>query len=313
MSVIGTRVDNESKNLTRVINFQQSAVDPNAVSFSNPFPNTLTVRFPYPQSFSRCEAAITNLYLYYSWFNITDRFGNNTFSYSYPVGLSAQTFNVTVPDGFYSIDELSQYFQQAQITNGTYLIDANGDDITYVSWVVNTVYYATTIIANPVPSILPAGWALPTNYPAGGLPITPTDPSLIINATTAPAGSNTPGFYSFSKTLGISPGTYPTLGTGTTYTFNGQFPPVIESTNVVNVACNFINNGSLSANPSIIQSFSPQVAFGEQINLTIYFPIFLPVSDNFYQQVEIQLQDENFKPLNILDPHISGTVLIRGR
>lgn len=313
MSTIGTRVDNASKNNTRVIQFQQNVLNPSTTTSNNPYPNTIVINFPYPQSFSRCEAAVTNLYLFYSWFNITARFGNNTFSYQFPTASGYITYNVTIPDGFYSIDELSQYFQQVQITNGTYLTNVNGDPITYLSWTANTVYYATTIISNPVPHTLPTGWTVPANFPGGGLPATAEDPSLVINATLYPAGSNTSGQYSFSKTLGISPGTYPANGTGTAYTANGQFPPVIESTNVVNVSCNFINNGSLNANPNIITSFSPQVSFGEQINLPIYFPIFLPVSDAFYQQVVITLLDENFQPLNINDPHISGTIIVRGK
>lgn len=317
MSTIGTRVDNESKNTTRVINFQQSTVNPDFTSPNNPYPNTLFVNFPYPQSFSRCEAALTNLYIFYSWYNITAQFQNNTFAYQWPNSTGGYNlFNVTVPDGFYSIDELSDFFQQVQQFNGTYLIDDTGSPVTYLSWIANTVYYSTTIIANPVPSTLPAGWSLPANYPAGGLPPTATDPSLVILPTNAAAGSNTPGQYSFSKTLGISPGTYPDLNSsasGAIYTFDGQFPPVIESTNNVNVSVNFINNGSLSNNPTILTSFSPQVAFGEQINLTIYFPIFLPVADAFYQQVIITFLDENFLPLNVLDPHISGTILVRGR
>lgn len=313
MSVIGTRVDNESKNLTRVIQFQQNNADPNSTSVFNPYPNTITVRFPYPQSFSRCEAALTNLYLFYSWFNITARFGNNTFSYQFPTAAGYLTFNVTIPDGFYSIDELSEYFQTVQIANGTYLTDSNGDPVTYLSWIANSVYYATTIISNPVPNTLPSGWALGDGFPGGGLPSTAEDPTLVINATGAPAGSSTPGQYSFSKTLGISPGSYPVNGRTTPYTFNGQFPPVIESTNAVNVSVDIVNNGSLNANPSIISSFSPQVGFGEQINLAIYFPIFLPVADSFYQQIVITFLDENFTPLNLVDPHISGTILIKGR
>lgn len=313
MSTIGTRVDNESKNNTRVIQFQQNNPDANAISVFNPYPNTITVNFPYPQSFSRCEAALTNLYLFYSWFNITAAFGNNTFSYQFPTAAGYINYDVTVPDGFYSIDELSEYFQTVQIANGTYLIDANGSPVTYLSWIANSVYYATTIISNPVPNTLPSMWTLGVGFPGGGLPATAEDPTLVIHATVAPAGSSTPGLYSFSKTLGISPGSYPVNGTTTPYTFNGQFPPVIESTNAVNVSVNFINNGSLSSIPSIIASFSPQVGFGEQINLAVYFPIFLPVSDAFYQQIIIQFLDENFKPLNIEDPHISGTIIVRGR
>lgn len=316
MSTIGTRTDNISKDDVRVIEFEQRSVNPNIVTQNNPFPNTIIVNFPFPQNFSRCEAALSSLYLYYSWYNISSAFGNNTFSYEFPTASGYVTFNVVIPDGFYSIDELSQYFQQVQIFNGTYLYltaDTSETPITYLSWTANSVYYRTTLISNPVPDASNATYTAPSNYPGGGRSATVQDASLIVLPSVANAGSFSAGRYSFSKTLGFSPGTYPPTGTTTTYTVNGQYPPVIESTNVVNVSVNMINNGSLSRNPTILRKFSPEVGFGGQIVLTPFFPVWLPVSDNLYQQVVIQLQDENFLPLNIQDPHINGEIMVRGR
>lgn len=317
MSTIGTRVDNETKNDVRVIDFQQSTRNPNQITQNNPYPNTITVNFPYPQSFSRCEAAITNLYIYYSWYNITAAFGNNTFQYSVPTDTSTYvTYTVTIPDGFYTIDELSDFFVQVQIFNGSYVYltaDPTETPITFYSWVANNVYYRTTLISNPFFAV--GGlYTYASNYAGTGVgPTNSRDPTLTILPSGAAAGTNSAGMYSFSKTLGVSPGTYPATGTTTAYTFNGQYPPVIESTNNVNIAANFINNGSLSANPTIIGKFSPQVAFGEQIVYTPFFPVYLPVSDSFYQSVTLQLQDDNFVPLNIQDPNISGRIIVRGR
>jgi len=317
MSTIGTRVDNETKNDVRVIDFQQATFNPNQIAQNNPYPNTITINFPYPQSFSRCEAALTNLYIYYSWYNISAAFGNNTFQYSVPTGSTYTTYTVTIPDGFYTIDELSDYFVQVQIFNKSYAYltaDTSETPITYYSWVSNNVYYRTTLISNPIPAASNATYSFPAGYAGTGVgPTVATDPTLTILPSGAAAGTNTPGQYSFSKTLGISPGTYPAPGTTTAYTFNGQYPPVIESTNNVNLAANFINNGALSNNPTIIAKFSPQVAFGEQIVYTPYFPVYLPVSDNFYQGVVLQLQDDNFVPLNIQDPNVSGRIIVRGR
>src|SRR6202034_1061508 len=93
---------------------------------NNPFPNTLVVQFPYPQKFSRCEVALSETFLFYSWYNITAAFGNNTFSYGYPTGNGGDAngyifFTVVIPDGFYSIDDLSSYFVANQIFNGCYV------------------------------------------------------------------------------------------------------------------------------------------------------------------------------------------------
>jgi hypothetical protein len=325
MSTIGTRTDNETKNDVRVIDFEQRNFNPNRLTSTTPggnsFPNQITVQFPFPQSFSRCEAALTDLYLFYSWFNISAEFGNNTFSYSVPTGTSTYaTFQVTIPDGFYSIDQLSDYFQTVQIQQGNYVTstaDPTDTPITFLSWASNSVYYRTTFSINPFPASSDATFTYPANY-AGGLgptaaPTSARDPVLIIPPSNSPAGSNTPGGYSFSKTLGITPGTYPPLGTTTPYFIDGQYPPVIESTNNVNVALNLINNGALSQNPTVIYKFSPQVSFGEQIALQVFFPVFLPVVDGFYQYATITFLDENYIPLNIQDPHITGRIIVRGR
>lgn len=316
MASIGTRTDNESRNNIRTIDFQQVVKDP---SFPGPFGNTVGVPFSIAQSFSRSEASLVDLYLYYSWYNISAVFGNNVFQYAFPTNVGGyQTFTVTVPDGFYSIDELSDYFQQAQINNGTYLYltaDPGQTPITYLSWGANSIYYRTTLFSTPVPNATDTDYTAPANFPggSGNRSLTSQDPSLIVLPSTAPAGSNTPGQYSFSKTLGFSPGTYPPLGTTTTYSVNGQFAPVIESTSTVNVAVSFINNGGITTNPTILHTFSPTVGFGDQIVVQTRFPNYLPIADGVYQGITVQLQDENFQPLNLQDPHINGRIICRGR
>jgi len=319
MSTIGTRLDNETKNDVRVIDFEQRNFNPNRLTATGPggtrYPNQITVQFPFPQSFSRCELALTDLYLFYSWFNITAAFGNNVFQYTVPSAAGPQTFTVTIPDGFYSINELSDYFQQVQIANNTYVTlasDPANTPITFISWASNPVYYRTTVSIEPFPPAAGTTYTYPASYP-GGPPTAGGDPSLIILPTSSPAGSDTPGGYSFSKTLGISPGTYPPTTSGLPYFFNGQYPPVIESTNNVNVAVNLVNNGALSQHSTVVYKFSPQVAFGEQIAQNVFFPVFLPVVDGFYQQCVITFLDENYIPLNIQDPHITGRLIVRGR
>lgn len=313
MASIGTRTDNESRNNIRTIDFQQVVKDPGT---PGQFANTIVVPFSIAQSFSRSEAALVDLYLFYSWYNISAYFGNNTFSYEFPTLAGYQTFNVTIPDGFYSIDELSDYFRQVQINNGTYLYlaaDPGQTPITYLFWGANSIYYRTTLFATPVPDASDATYSEPSNFPGGGRSTTVQDPSLVVLPTTAPAGSNTPGQYSFSKTLGFSPGTYPPVGTTAAYSMNGQFAPFIESTNVVNVSVSFINNGGITTNPQILLSFSPTTSFGNQVVVQERFPVYLPIADGIYQYIVVQLQDENFQPLNIQDPHINGRIMCRGR
>ena len=312
----------------RTIVIGQTAVDPMTTSFNNIFGNTIRYQFPNAQPFFQCEVALGNIYLFYSWFNITAQFGNNTFSYLWPNSAGGLTsYLVVVPDGFYSIDDLNTYFEGVQLANGTYLYAGSGGTTTtipvyFLTFASNSAYYRTTVTSLLLPTAAgeaAAGYNTPPGYaPAAGgaLPPVATYPELVINATNAPAGSVTPGQYSFSKTLGISPGPYPppSFTTGTLYNINGQFAPVIESTSNVLVTTNLVLTNGLSRIAQVLYSLAPPpgVPFGGQIQEKPFFPLFMQVADGNYESIIIQIQDENGTPLNIQDPHINLILLIRG-
>lgn len=215
--------------------------------------------------------------------------------------------------GFYTIDQLNLFFEQIQRQNGTYTVDGAGNITYYIYFVTNSTYYRTTLFANPVPTAaqLAATGIQPNTSPVAS-PTVSEDPYITILPTLNGAGTNTAGFYSFSKTLGFSPGNYPTPGTTIPISLNGQFAPIIESTNVVNVACSMVNQGTISPFVNVFYTFTPTVPFGEQITVQPPWPQFVPVSAGFYSFVDFILYDENLVPLNIQDSHISGSVIIRG-
>lgn len=308
----GTRTTGKAKDSLRNIFFNQTVPNPLTTNGGNPYGNTVRITYPYPQTFNDSEVALVSLYMWFSWYNIQSSFGNNTFQYSFPTTGGNMTFNVTIQDGYYSFDTLNQFLEQAMIANGTYLLDASGNPVYYLSFAPNSASYRVTVFANPVPASLPTDYSLPSNFPGGGLPGSPKDPSLIIMATQAPAGSNSPGQYSFSKTMGWLPGTYPALNTSASYIGNGTYPPVIESTNNINVACSLVNQGGLNQYTNVFYTFAPTVSFGSQIVIEPPIPLFVPVTDGQYSAITITFYDENLVPLNIQDPHISGTIIVRG-
>jgi hypothetical protein len=319
MSQIAASTRGINRDNIRTIPIQQTSIDPDTVNATNPFGNTIRYRFPYKQSFSQAEIALGNIYLFYSWYNISARFGNNTFSYLWPNSSGGlTTYNVVVPDGFYSLDDLNSYFQTVQLANGTYLdLVSNGLPFYFLTWASNSTYYRVTLTSVPVPDAAEAVgvYTVPAGYaPAAGgaLPPAATNPELVVNATSAPAGSVTPGQYSFSKTLGFSPGTYPPANTGIFFNIDGQFPPVIESTSNVWIRCSLVNTNGLSRFAQVLYTLSPTVPFGSQIQEKPFFPLFMQVTDGFYDEIVIQLMDENYVPLNIQDPHINLMLLVRG-
>lgn len=325
---IGTRVDDKSALNERVITIPPltSAV-PQYIfgGTNNVFPNTIRIAFPVAQKFARAEITLHSLNIPYSWFNISAQMGNNVFQLQMPSGTSYVTLSVTVPDGFYSIDDLNTWFQSFMLANGCYTwltSDASQTPIFYIHFVANPTYYRTTIYATPVP-VSGGLYSYPANYANNNPPPSsgtiPSCPGLIIggvglnfNSISYPAGSATPGVFSFSKTLGFTPGTYPPSGTSVAYNMNGQFAPMIETTNIINVELNCVSNSTISPNPRVVAQISPNVGFGSLITYQPFQPLWLPITDGQYESITIRFVDEFFNPLNNQDGNITGALKVRG-
>lgn len=325
-SYIGTRVDDKSALNERVITIPTTVAPLPQYIFggtNNQFPNTIRIPFPVAQKFSRAEVTLHSLNIPYSWFNVSAQMGNNVFQLSMPTGSTYTTLTATVPDGFYSIDDLNTWFQSFMLANQCYAFltsDTSQTPIYYIHWVANANYYRTTIFATPVP-VAGGLYSYPSNYAGTGVPPTgtPVDPYITIgsvgsnfNSIVFPAGSATPGFFSFSKTLGFVPGNYPAPSTTTSFNENGQFPPMIESTNIVNVEIDCVSNSSISPNPRVIAQVSPNVTFGSLITYEPFQPLWLPITDGQYESISIRFVDQFFNPLNNQDGNITGALKVRG-
>ena len=103
--------------------------------------NQLRMTFPFPFNSLGNEIGLSTLYIYYSWRNITSSYGNNTLSYIW----NGTNFNITIPDGFYTISDISSYLQLQMFTNNHYTLDSNGNPYYYIELSSNTVYYAVTL------------------------------------------------------------------------------------------------------------------------------------------------------------------------
>ena len=88
--------------------------------------NKLIYKFPNSVVFKNNSIAVSSVSMYYSWFNISQALGNNTFTYSWTNGTTVTTYQVVIPDGLYEIAQLNSYLQFVMISNDTYLIDSSG-------------------------------------------------------------------------------------------------------------------------------------------------------------------------------------------
>ena len=94
---------------------------------SNGLNNTL--RFDFTNSsvnFTNQEVALSSIQLYNSQFNIDPAYNNSTFSVYVPTN-SYITLPITLPAGYYSYSDISNYISNQLIAIGAYLIDNAGN------------------------------------------------------------------------------------------------------------------------------------------------------------------------------------------
>lgn len=238
------------------------------------------------------KIAISNVSLFYSWFNISSNFDNNFFQYTFTDGGGTSTFNVTITDGYYTIAQLNSYLQSVLITNGHYLVNGSGQNVYYLEILENASAYAIQLNCFAFPTALPAGWTNPSGVTFPGVASTP---QFIIPALTTST---------FTTLIGVNPGTYPAVVQATTYSKISDFTPKTTPVENVLIRCSLLNN-QISNPPDIIYSFNAaSTGFGNLINAQPYQFLYLSVNDGYYSNIEIQFIDQQYRAININDPSI---------
>lgn len=249
---------------------------------------------------SGATISVSSIIIPYSWFNITNTYGNNKFTYTW-VGASPVTYSVTIPDGFYTTTDLNTYLQSVMISNGNYLVDNNGNNVYYIEFLTNQNAYAIQLLTYPVPASLPTGYTNPASMVYSTS--TPYTPYI-----TVPVSTTT---NSFSSLIGFPAGQYPPTATQSTkYSNNGTLTPTTTPINSVIVKCNLVSNNS--KNPSdILDSFTFQnTAFGSNGVYMPTFPSRVALKAGIYNSLIITFVDQNFNTIYAKDPNTLITLLI---
>ena len=254
--------------------------------------------FPVSATFDKDdEIAVSSINIYYSWFNISSSLGNNTFSYTWPVG--AITINITIPDGFYTANTLNSYLQSVMITNNHYLINGSGNYVYYIEFVENSSSYSIQFNSYPIPTALPAGWSAPAGWP--GYPAIASTPQITIPST------------NIRYILGFNAGTYPTVVQATNYSKISDFTPQFSPVQSVLVSCSLVNN-SLAVPSNILFSFAPtDTTFGSIISPAITYPIWNEITPGTYPNFQVQFLDQSYQALPIRDTNLVLCLSIRKR
>jgi hypothetical protein len=243
--------------------------------------------------FTNNKVALTNISIYYSWFNIQASLNNNTYSYKW---INGTTVAVVMPDGFYTVSDLNEYLQSVMIANKHYLVDTSNSNVFYLEWQENAVRYSVQLNAYATPAILATGWS----YPSGA--------SWALGSSycpqlTIPAGN-------FTSIVGFTAGLYPSSTTLTSnQSFISSMTPQITPITSVLMLCSLINNDI--GNNQVLYSFSPNVEFGSQINITPPFLVWNNIMDSMYSNMRITLVDQSYNQLNIKDTNLIISLAIK--
>jgi hypothetical protein len=306
----------DAKVQTVILNQQNNSSPP---SSTNGYANRLKISFGLPMTLVGKEIALYQLFLYYSWFNISKENNNNTFGilqtkYAGLTVDSTQLYNVELKDGSYGISDINACLYDFMFAKGLGRLD-DEDFTPGLTLVVDPVRYCCRLLTLYTK---PTVGTVTYNYQ---LVIPPTEKQ--------PGREDTQSANSISQILGFPSGLWPAnisdrgdiLGSVAdgdpneiVYGHAAPYPPDLTRTNQINVSCNMVNNSLVSANQSsTIYSFSPNVPFGSQITVTPSQLVWYPIIDGQYSYLEVNLMDDDFRPLQIRDPIVSCTILIRSK
>jgi hypothetical protein len=110
--------------------------------------------------------------------------------------------------------------------------------------------------------------------------------------------------------LGFSTGTYPTAPFTSNKSSLSNITPVGSTVNGIVMRCNIVDNNIVM--PSDILDACPiNATFGSNITYNPTFPKWIAVKDGTYNSLTITFQDQNLNTINIIDPNLLLSLLIR--
>jgi len=268
------------------------------------------LRYELPRSITFGEednVALSNLNIYFSWFNITAKNNNNFFQYKWFNNVNGDVddiHDITIPDGFYSIEVLNEILLSVMASRGHMLETIDGSNFIYFFELrINTTYYSTSIKLSslsdqydfndgnglrPITDVVktPSTWTLPVGEFKS--------PEIII-----PSNNNFGSLLGFSGTISMDTSTD---STNRSETFlNTTVPNMMPSSSYI-LTCNLVSN-EMSIPDNVFFSFTipNNVGFGDIISPNLDL-VHSKIKPGVYNHIEVRIYDQNFVPLQIKDP-----------
>jgi hypothetical protein len=276
-----------------------SSIFPIILNSANAVPgDTSKYVYKFPRgsiNLKNASVAVGQINMFYSWGNINKALYNNAdFQIIYPDGspLSFTEYNVTIPDGNYTIEDINKYLQSVFITNKKYLVNnTTGSYKYFMELLANPQTYSIQLIAYEIPTSLPTGYSTP---PGGfSFPAQPNQkPALVI------ASNN-----NFGTLLGFSAGAF--------FDHISDITPQMSPVSSVLVTCSLINNKFTNPNNIIFSFVSGSAEYGRMLSIQNQNLVFSNIDDGVYTEVTINFIDNNFKRLIIKDTNLVIYLIVK--
>lgn len=263
----------------------------------------LTYRFPSGgiKLTEENQICITNLNIFYSWFNFNQNLYNNTlFTYTW---IDGTTHNVLIPDSNLNLTDLNAYFRSVMVSNNHYLISGS-NQVFYLELTLNVSKYAVQFNALTVPT---SGQAttLGLTQPVGAtwaFPVSVITPQINILTTN-----------NFNKVIGFNAGTYPILPSVTNYSKLSDFSPQVSPITSLIVTCSLVDNDIAIPNELIYCFPIPESDFGSLLSPQINEFSFIQAKTGYFSTISVEFRDQNFNQVEINDPSIVILLGIRNK
>jgi len=275
--------------------------------------NKLKYNFPNSIKFENNSIAVSSVSIYYSWFNISSLYQNNTFTYTWVVGGTSTTYTIIIPDGTYEVADLNNLLQFTFISNKHYLVNASGQNVYYAEFVLNPTRYAVQINTFLFPLALPTGFTEPAGF--GGYPTNTFNPIITIPASlniilgfsvNYATPDNTSNGYSVPANQNLIA---KNTATGTISCLSTQAPN-LQPNSTIYISISNVNN-PYSIPSSIIYSITAQGAVGSLITQTPPNFAWNKMINGTYNNLTITLLGNNFAPIPINDPQMTIMLVIK--
>lgn len=238
------------------------------------------------------HVALYNLAMYNSTYNISSKFGNNTFSIKW---IDNTVLNITIPDGYYSYDDFSTAIQYYLVQNNWFWI-VNNVAVYPITCSANPARYAAQINIVPVP-VASSGATKPSGA-TWNFPSVATTPQLTM---TAKLGK----IFGFSSQL-----TFPPAPQTTNYSFVSDICPIISPVYSYVLTCNLLNTNISTYINNVLTQVPLNNSFGGLVTLNNLIPLPVPISAGKYSEIIIKFLDQDLNPLQLIDPEITCILVL---